>query len=103
MLFSRVKREKKGNEQPMVECDGNVINWCENEKCEVKCGDGTEVSCWLAGVVYADIMPILQVKLTCADNSISVITINGKSKVYCGPDAPQGWWLHCQDIRDGGY
>ena len=50
MLFSRVKREKKGNEQPMVECDGNVINWCENEKCEVKCGDGTEVSCWLAGV-----------------------------------------------------
>ena len=50
VLVRRMKREKMDKAQPVVECDGNVSNWCENDKCQVKCGDGTEVGGWLAGL-----------------------------------------------------
>eukprot|EP00092_Neocalanus_flemingeri_P004676 GFUD01005040.1.p1 GENE.GFUD01005040.1~~GFUD01005040.1.p1 ORF type:complete len:154 (+),score=40.68 GFUD01005040.1:70-531(+) len=75
MLVRRIKREKEA--QPVLECEGNVSNWCENDRCEVVCGDGTEV------------------ELTCPNNAMSVISINGKSKVYCGPDAPKVKFPQC--------
>eukprot|EP00091_Calanus_sinicus_P002925 TRINITY_DN1305_c0_g1_i1.p1 TRINITY_DN1305_c0_g1~~TRINITY_DN1305_c0_g1_i1.p1 ORF type:complete len:143 (-),score=23.68 TRINITY_DN1305_c0_g1_i1:57-485(-) len=70
-LVGRTKREENGEPEPVLECEGNVSNWCENEECHVKCGDGTKL------------------ELTCPDNAMSVISNNGKSKVYCGPDAPK--------------
>ena len=49
MLIRRIKREKEDQAKPLLECEGNVNNWCVNDRCQVKCGDGTKVGGCLAG------------------------------------------------------
>merc|ERR1712215_257523 len=76
-LVRRMKREKKEGSKPLLECGGSVNYKCKDGACVVKCGDGTKV------------------ELSCPNDDMSLTSINGKSKVYCGPNAPKVNFPRC--------
>merc|ERR1712215_493000 len=68
-----MKREKKEDAKPLLECDGKFrVLDCDGNMCVVKCRDGPKV------------------ELSCPDNSWDFISHNGKTRVYCGSNAPKG-------------
>merc|ERR1712215_424429 len=69
----RMKREKKEGSKPLLKCDGKFrVLDCDGNMCVVKCRDGPKI------------------ELSCPDNSWDFILHNGKTRVYCGSNAPKG-------------